>query len=56
MGRGVRLPQVCKKLSIGEQTYCGWRNECGGFRFDLAKQMKRREQENGRLKRSQRER
>ena len=25
LGRGLRMPQVCKKLGISEQTYYRWR-------------------------------
>ena len=27
LGRGLRPPQVCKKLGISEQTYYRWRKE-----------------------------
>ncbi len=27
LGRGLRTPQVCKKLGISEQTYYRWRKE-----------------------------
>ncbi len=49
--RGVRTPQVCKKLGISEQTYYRWRKEYGGLRLDQAKRLKTLEQENTRLKR-----
>ena len=31
LGRGLRTPQVCKKLGISEQTYYRWRKEYGGL-------------------------
>ena len=34
LGRGLRPPQVCKKLGISEQTYYRWRKEYGGLRLD----------------------
>ena len=49
-GRGLRAPQVCKKLGISEQTYYRWRKECGGVGLDQAKRFKALEQENLRLK------
>ena len=49
-GRGLRTPQVCKKLGISEQTYSRWRKEDGGLRFDQAKRRKALEHENTRLK------
>ena len=51
LGRGLRTPQVCKKLGISEQTYYRWRKEYGGLRLDQAKRLKTLEQENTRLKR-----
>ena len=51
LGRGLRPPQVCKKLGISEQTYYRWRKEYGGLRLDQAKRLKALEQENARLKR-----
>ena len=50
LGRGLRTPQVCKKLGISEQTYSRWRKEYGGLRFDQAKRLKALEHENTRLK------
>ena len=37
LGRGLRTPQVCKKLGISEQTYYRWRKEYGGLGLDQAK-------------------
>ena len=51
LGRGLRTPQVCKKLGISEQTYSRWRKEYGGLRCDQAKRLKALEHENTRLKR-----
>ena len=51
LGRGLRTPQVCKKLGIREQTYYRrWWKEYGGLRFDQAKRLKALEHENTRLK------
>ena len=51
LGRGLRTPQVCKKLGVSEQTYYRWRKEYGGLRLDQAKRLKELERENTRLKR-----
>ena len=51
LSRGLRAPQVCKKLGVSEQTYDRWRKEYGGLRFDQAKRLKTLEQEHARLKR-----
>ena len=51
LGRGLRPPQVCKKLENSEQTYDRWRKEYGGLRLAQAKRLKTLEQEHARLKR-----
>ncbi len=51
LGRGLRTPEVCKKLGVSEQTYYRWRKEYGGLRLNQAKRLKALEQENTRLKR-----
>ena len=51
LGRGLRTPQVWKKLGVSEQTYYRWRREYGGLRLDQAKRLKELERENVRLKR-----
>ena len=50
LGRGLRVPQMCKKLGFSEQTYYRWRKEYGGLRLDQAKRLKELERENMRLK------
>ena len=48
LGRGLRVPQMCKQLGISEQTYYRWRKEYGGLRLDQAKWLKELERENAR--------
>ena len=48
--KGLKAPQVCKKLGISEQTYYRWRKEYGGLRTDQARRLRELEKENGRLK------
>ncbi len=50
LGRGLKTPEVCRKVGITEQTYYRWRKEFGGLRLDQAKRLKALEKENGRLK------
>ena len=50
LGRGLKTPEVCRKLGITEQTYYRWRKEYGGLRLDQAKRLKELERENSRLK------
>lgn len=51
LGKGLRVPEVCKQLGISEQTYYRWRQKYGGMAPDVAKQLKALEKENARLKR-----
>lgn len=48
--QGDTVGQVCRKLSIAEQTYYRWRKEYGGMKLDQAKRLKELERENVRLK------
>ena len=51
LGKGLKVPEVCKELGISEQTYYRWRQKYGGMAPKVAKQLKALEKENGRLKR-----
>ncbi len=51
LGKGLRVPDVCRELGISEQTYYRWRQKYGGMAPNMAKQLKALEKENGRLKR-----
>ena len=51
LGKGLKVPEVCKQLGISEQTYYRWRQKYGGMDPQMAKQMKEMEKENARLKR-----
>jgi transposase-like protein len=50
LGRGIKVPEVCKKLGIAEYTYYRWRKEYGGLRLTQARRLKELERENVRLK------
>jgi putative transposase len=50
LGKGQKVPDVCKALDITEQTYYRWRQKYGGMAPEMAKQLKTLEKENGRLK------
>jgi putative transposase len=50
LGKGQRVPEVCKALGISEQTYYRWRTKYGGMAPEMAKEMKSLEKENARLK------
>ena len=51
LGKGLRVPEVCKQLGVSEQTYYRWRQKYGGMAPEVAKQLKALEKENARLKR-----
>ena len=51
LGKGMRVPEVCRQLGISEQTYYRWRQKYGGMAPEVAKQVKALEKENARLKR-----
>ena len=50
LAKGLKVPQICKKLEVTEQTYYRRRKECGGLRMDQAKRLKDLDRENARLK------
>lgn len=50
LGKGQKVPEVCKALEISEQTYYRWRQKYGGMAPEMAKQLKSLEKENARLK------
>ena len=50
LGKGMKVPDVCKLLSITEQTYYRWRQKYGGMQPEMAKELKALQQENARLK------
>ena len=51
LGKGTKVPEVCKQIEITEQTYYRWRQKYGGMQPDMIKQFKTLEKENARLKR-----
>lgn len=48
--KGLTVAEICRQMSITEQTYYRWRKEYGGLRVDQAKRFKQMEQENTRLR------
>lgn len=50
LAQGQRVPDVCRKLGVTEQTYYRWRREYGGLKTDQAKRLKLKEREVVRLK------
>ena len=52
MGRGVKVPEVCRKLGISEQTFYRWRKRYGGLDRSEVRRLKALEQENARLRKA----
>ena len=50
LGKGSKVPEVCKRLGISEQTYYRWRQKYGGMDPQMASQFKEMEKQNARLK------
>ena len=50
LAKGLKVPEVARKLGISEHSYYRWRKEYGGLRTDQARRFKELERENGRLK------
>ena len=47
LGKGKKVPEVCKIIGITEQTYYRWRQKYGGMAPEMAKQLKALQKENG---------
>jgi transposase len=50
LGKGKKVPEVCKMLEISEQTYYRWRQKYGGMKPEMVKELKALQKENSRLK------
>jgi putative transposase len=50
LGKGLKIPEVCKLLEITEQTYYRWRQKYGGMAPEMSKELKALQKENARLK------
>ena len=50
LGKGTKVPELCKQLEIAEQTYYRWWQKYGGMQPEMAKELKALQKENARLK------
>jgi len=50
LGKGKKVPEICKLIGISEQTYYRWRQKYGGMQPEMVKQLKALQKENSRLK------
>ena len=51
VSQGKTVAEVCRAISVTDQTYYRWRKEYGGMGTDQAHRLKELERENVRLKR-----
>jgi len=50
LGKGKKVPEICKILGITEQTYYRWRQKSGGIQPETTTELKALQKENARLK------
>ena len=50
IGKGKSVPEVCREISVSEQTYYRWRQKYGGMSPELIKELRELQKENSRLK------
>ena len=50
LGKGLTVPEVCKKIGVSEQTYYRWRQKYGGMGPAAIQELKALQKENARLK------
>ena len=51
LGKGKKVPEICRLLEVTDQTYYRWRQKYGGMQPEMAKELKSLQKENERLKR-----
>ena len=52
INQGKTVPMACREADILEQTYYRWRKLYGGMQISQAKEFKKLQEENARLKRA----
>jgi transposase-like protein len=50
LGKGMNVPDVCRRLGISQQTYYGWRTTFCGMNLKMARQLQELQKQNPRLK------
>ena len=50
LGKGKKVPEICKLLGITQQTYYRWRQKYGSMQPEMSKELKALQKENARLK------
>ena len=52
LAQGMTVGEICRQLSISEQTYYRWRKQYGGLKISQVKRIKDIERENVRFKKA----
>ena len=52
LAQGITVGEICRKLSVSEQSYYRWRKQYGGMKISQVKRLKDVERENVRLKKA----
>jgi transposase-like protein len=52
LSQGRSVSEVCRQISVSEQSYYRWRKEYDGLKVNQARRLKELEQENARLRRA----
>ena len=52
VGKGKKVPEVCKLIGLTERTYDHWRHNSGGVQPKMANELKALQKENVRLKKT----
>ena len=52
LAQGMTVGEICRQLSVSEQSYYRWRKQYGGLRISQVRRMKDMERENARLKKA----
>ena len=50
LGKGKKVPEVCKLLGITQQTYYRWRQKYGSMQPEMSKELKALQKQNAQLK------
>ena len=50
LGKGLTVPEVCRKIEVSQQTYYRWRQKYGGMSPTLIRELKTLQKENQRLR------
>ena len=50
LGKGLTVPEVCRKIEVSQQTYYRWRQKYGGMSPELIKDLKTLQKDNQRLR------